>query len=520
MKNLLYLLISIVWTFIIAFNVLTFINLQLWNTSQNNIANLTIATIFLVINLIFITILFCNSIKDFIFVLYFHLYLKKKLRQNTKNKNNLLVKKNSKVLLLYTTCNDFDPESLLASSNQNYSNYEVYILDDSYDKKYIDKINQFAKENPWIKVIRRKDRKGFKAGNINNFLQNYNINYDYFVLLDSDEIIPEDFITKTLNYFNNNHVGIVQANHKGTRGKNLFSNIAQLGIYPSWTTFISVKNKYGIVTLNGHGAMISKECYEMSGGFPEIVAEDLGFTINSVNAGYQIVFANDIICEEVFPIDYLAFKKRAIKWTQGNVEFCKKYIFKIFKLKIPFFKKVDLWLSVTSLSLSVLSIFILIINFAILYPIGFNYKNMHWSLWVELVLMIILIITPFINDFIFLFKKINFFKLLFYILFCALLYTSTIVCSIKTLILSLLGKKAKFIITPKFESKYTIWDAIKFNWLEIIVATILLVAIVIIHLYLPEYKIVGTIILSILSISLYSTIFLTSISNKFVKISI
>ena len=235
--------------------------MQLWNTSQNNIANLTIATIFLVINLIFITILFCNSIKDFIFVLYFHLYLKKKLRQNTKNKNNLLVKKNSKVLLLYTTCNDFDPESLLASSNQNYSNYEVYILDDSYDKKYIDKINQFAKENPWIKVIRRKDRKGFKAGNINNFLQNYNINYDYFVLLDSDEIIPEDFITKTLNYFNNNHVGIVQANHKGTRGKNLFSNIGQLGIYPSWTTFISVKNKYGIVTLNGHGAMISKECY-------------------------------------------------------------------------------------------------------------------------------------------------------------------------------------------------------------------------------------------------------------------
>ena len=435
MKNWLYLLITIIWTFILSFNILLFVEL-FFEITKFNLLNFSIAITFLIINLIFITILFCNSIKDFIFVLYYYIAFKRS--QNSTILQNNIIQNNPKVILLYTTCNDFDEKSLKKCIKQKYSNFETFILDDSNNSKYIEKINNFIKKYPEIKIIRRENREGFKAGNINNFLQNYHIDYDYFVLLDSDEIIPNDFIIKCLPYFNNKKIGVVQANHKGTRSNNWFSFYGELGVYPSWTTFISIKNKYGTVTLNGHGAMISKECYQQSGGFPPIVAEDLGFTINLLNSGYQIAFAREIICEEVFPIDYLAFKKRAIKWTQGNIEFFKKYFLKILKLKIPFFQKLDLWLSITSLSLTIFSLFILIINFSILYPLGFNYASSNQLiLWIEFALMIIFAITPFINDFIFLIKRMNFFKLIFYILFCLLLYTSLIVCTIKTLLLSL-----------------------------------------------------------------------------------
>ncbi|WP_051122405.1 glycosyltransferase [Mesomycoplasma moatsii] len=340
--------------------------------------------------------------------------------------------------MLYTTCNDFDQQSLIKSAQQNYENYDVYILDDSYDKKYIKQIDEFVKKyKDKFKLIRRENREGFKAGNINNFLKNYDLEYDYFVLLDSDEIIPNNFISETLKYFVDEKIGIVQANHKGTRGQNLFDSIGELGIYPAWTAFIKVKNEYGVVTLNGHGAIISRKCYEDTNGFPPLVAEDLAFTINLMNKGYRVLFAEDVICEEVFPIDYLAFKKRSIKWTQGNIQFFKVMWLKMLKLNISFFKKIDLWLSTTSLSLSVFSIFVVIINFSILYPLGFKYSH----LYILLVFMIVFLITPFINDFIFLVNKIKFWKLLSYILFCLMLYTSMIVCSIKTLILTLLGKK-------------------------------------------------------------------------------
>lgn len=413
--------------------------------------------------------------------------------------------------MLYTTCNDFDQQSLIKSAQQNYENYDVYILDDSYDKKYIKQIDEFVKKyKDKFKLIRRENREGFKAGNINNFLKNYDLEYDYFVLLDSDEIIPNNFISETLKYFVDEKIGIVQANHKGTRGQNLFDSIGELGIYPAWTAFIKVKNEYGVVTLNGHGAIISRKCYEDTNGFPPLVAEDLAFTINLMNKGYRVLFAEDVICEEVFPIDYLAFKKRSIKWTQGNIQFFKVMWLKMLKLNISFFKKIDLWLSTTSLSLSVFSIFVVIINFSILYPLGFKYSH----LYILLVFMIVFLITPFINDFIFLVNKIKFWKLLSYILFCLMLYTSMIVCSIKTLILTLLGKKAKFIITPKNEQKYSFWEAIKINWLELLIANLLVIWMILIWIYLPEYKFLGIAILSILTISLYSTIFLTLLSNK------
>lgn len=483
------------------------------NNDIQNSKNPIVVSIFIAINFIFITILFCNSIKDFIFIVFYHLFVKKKkikiLNQTSLSQSYKKIK--PKVILLYTTCNDFDSQSLIKSSQQNYENYEVYILDDSYEQKYINQIDEFVKKHKnKFKLVRRKNREGFKAGNINNFLKNKNLEYDYFVLLDSDEIIPNNFISETLKYFVNEKIGVVQANHKGTRGKNLFDSTGELGIYPAWTAFIKIKNEYGVVTLNGHGAIISRKCYEDTKGFPSLVAEDLAFTINLMDKGYKVVFADDVICEEVFPIDYLAFKKRSIKWTQGNIQFFKAMWLKMLKLNISFFKKIDLWLSTTSLSLSIFSIFVVIINFSILYPLGFK----HSHLYILLIFMVIFLITPFINDFIFLIKKIKFWKLLFYILFCLMLYTSMIVCSIKTLILTLLGKKAKFIITPKNQKKYSFWEAIKINWLELLIANLLVIWMILIWIYLPEYKFLGIAILSILTISLYSTIFLTLLSNK------
>lgn len=235
---------------------------------------------------------------------------------NTIYKNNEIICKSinsKKVLLIYTTRNDFDEFSLLCSMNQNYSNYEVFILDDSNDEKYINEINKFVSRfSKGVSVIRRRTNNGFKAGNINNFLSKFK-NYDYFVLLDADEIIPNDFIEKSIKYFDDEKVGIVQSNHTSNRYSNLFERIGSIGIFPGASMSLTMRNKYGIPTLYGHGAMISKDCYETNGGFPEIVSEDIGFLIDSLYNGYKIIFANDIICDERFPVDYLSFRKRSVK---------------------------------------------------------------------------------------------------------------------------------------------------------------------------------------------------------------
>jgi cellulose synthase/poly-beta-1,6-N-acetylglucosamine synthase-like glycosyltransferase len=106
------------------------------------------------------------------------------------------------------------------------------------------------------------------------------------------------------------------------------------------------------MSLLGHGAMVSRACYVAAGGFPHLVAEDLCFSIEARIRGYYVAFAEDIVCEEEYPVDYLAFKKRHSKWTQGNMEFIRTYTGRIFASSLSWLEKLDIVLFTYNLPLT------------------------------------------------------------------------------------------------------------------------------------------------------------------------
>ena len=66
--------------------------------------------------------------------------------------------------------------------------------------------------------------------NIKSILGLDKTDYDYFVVLDRDEILPTDYINKVLKYFiYDKNCGAVQARHKATKGNNLFQRL--LGLF-------------------------------------------------------------------------------------------------------------------------------------------------------------------------------------------------------------------------------------------------------------------------------------------------
>ena len=215
-----------------------------------------------ILNAVFISYFWLNGLKDIIYVSTY--YVRKHSYKNG-FKKSLFIDDSKKVILVYCTANDFVPECLLESMQQDYRTFETVILDDSSQESYKKEIDAFA-EKYNVTVIRRKDRKGFKAGNINNYLKGKK-DYDYFVLLDSDEIIPSDFIKKALAYFNKNtNLGILQATHVASRNRNSFMDTLAIGVDSHWPVYQNVKHRYGFLSLLGHGAMISRECYEAGGG--------------------------------------------------------------------------------------------------------------------------------------------------------------------------------------------------------------------------------------------------------------
>ncbi|MBU4693761.1 glycosyltransferase [Mycoplasma zalophidermidis] len=381
-----------------------------------------------------------------------------------------------RVVLAYCTYNDFNPKALIQSMKQNYNNFKTVILDDSSNPQIKNEIDVFSKKYPNIDVIRRENHVGFKAGNINNYFLN-NSNWDYFVILDSDEVIPPNFIVDSLKYFSYfKKIGVVQANHKSINEKNDFQRFFGTTILSGCTTSLTAKNLSGVVTLFGHGAMISKECYDSVNGFPQLVSEDNAFSAYILMKGYYVYFAPDIICGEEFPTNYLAFKKRQTKFTLGNMQLNSDGVLKnIFKSKLNFFFKWDL---ISHFMLIYLTVILGFFFMAINTLIYFMEQNLFYKNLTILAISLFFIFIPWIKEYIIQFKYNSWIKIFIFILLSTFMIYSLFLITLKAVVLKLFGKKPKFIVTPKENEKITFKMFLRANWFELLLSIIIICLIV------------------------------------------
>lgn len=481
-KNpILYIVMLFVWTALAVFlwyNFITcLINENYFNIPIENISTAVrvLAKILLAFNAIFISYFWLNGVKDFIYVVWYYCNKKRLMKRYQDIIDVDTSNANDRVLLVYCTCNDFDGSSLLKSMQQNYTNFKTVILDDSKDAEYMQMVDSFAKEHD-VEVIRRDNRIGFKAGNINNYLMREDVknSYDYVVILDSDEILPSNYIRESLKYFYKyDNIGIVQANHISTRNRNFFMKLFHIGVNSHWPTYQTMKHFYGFSTMLGHGAMIKRDCYLSAGGFPNLVAEDLCLSIEARGSGYYVAFAPNIICEEEYPIDYVAFKKRHSKWTQGNLEFIKRYTGKIAKSKMKWYEKMDIVLFTYNLPLTAIFAFFIFSNLVFAPLLNINLGRVY-ALWM-IIPTIIFFFSPMLNDFLTWTFRLNPLRNLVYFICVIILYGSMLTTSLISAVLGMFGKKAKFIVTPKSSQKITFGFMLKFQWQEYVFSTILLI---------------------------------------------
>lgn len=267
----------------------------------------------------------------------------------------LLLHETPPVAILYTTCNDFIQESVESCLHISYPNYTLYILDDGDDPAIRSKIDAYAEENPdWVKVIRRPNREGYKAGNLNNALEHH-VTEPYFAVVDADEIVPANFLNKLVPYLlNDPDCGFVQANHRCDENSDTkLQEDMRIGIDVHWKWYQPLRNKFGFVMFLGHGALLRRSCWDEVGGFDELVSEDLAYAISIRERGYYGIFAEDVMCIEAFPESVQAFRVRHVKWTRGTCEFLHRWAIKLIRSrKIPLIEKLDILFPTANLPLT------------------------------------------------------------------------------------------------------------------------------------------------------------------------
>ena len=279
------------------------------------------------------------------------------------------------VAILYTTYNDFVEQSVQSCIDQDYPNFKVYLLDDSTNKDYMEKVDAFAEKHPdKLEVVRRSNRKAFKAGNMNNGLSHFAVDEPYFAIADADEILPANFLSKLVPVMeSDDNCGFVQANHScNPQNNNALGKAMGIGINIHWEYYQPLRNAYGFVMFLGHGALIRRKCWEEIGGFPDIVSEDLGFAIEARNLGYRGRFVKDVMCYEDFPDSVRSFRIRHMKWTRGTCEFLHKRFKTLITAKnITWTEKLDILFPTLNLPLTLIYFFFMVIaNLGIPYFFG------------------------------------------------------------------------------------------------------------------------------------------------------
>ena len=292
-----------------------------------------------------------------------------------------------KVALLYLTMNDFDEEAVLSCVNQKYPNFDLFILDDSTDgqiKAKIDKFREGIDTKPLI--IRRPDRKAYKAGNLNYALNMIHKDYDYFAVCDADGILPSDFLKKLVPYFSiDDSIGFVQANQRSNPKQAMefaknFSFLTNI----HWKYYVPARDRFGFLIFYGHGGLIKISTWKEAGGFPETVTEDLAFSSIIRARGYKGIFVPDVICHEDFPKNYARFRRRNERWIKGTTEYLLKWYLGLFISKnVSLPEKLDILLASGNLLLALPFLIYLLIA-GIFLPFSLS----HFDLQIPLIMKV------------------------------------------------------------------------------------------------------------------------------------
>lgn len=277
---------------------------------------------------------------------------------------------NAPVAVLYTTKNDFNAEAAESCVNQDYPNMRVYLLDDSTETEEKELVNRFHRLHPTrTTLVRRRHKNGFKAGNLNHALRTAARDCRYFAVVDSDEIVPPNFVSRAVRHFSlDPRIGFVQANHRySTDSTSRFARDMSQSVDLHWERFLSPRNRFGFVMFYGHGAVIRRDVWEAVGGFPEVVSEDIAFSVMVRMKGSGGVFLKDLVAYEEFPNSFVRFVTRELKVVRGTLEFLAKYSRSlVFSSSVSLTEKVDLLLSLSVLYLAApFLLFVILANVAV-----------------------------------------------------------------------------------------------------------------------------------------------------------
>lgn len=216
---------------------------------------------------------------------------------------------------------------------------EIQVLDDSTDetiKIVAAKVEEKFKLGFNIQHVRRESRKGFKAGALKEGMKS--ATGEFIAIFDADFVPQKDFLMKTIPYFKNEKIGMVQTRWEHLNGDySILTKAQALALDGHFVIEQNVRNKAGFfINFNGTGGVWRKAAIEDAGNWhDDTLTEDLDLSYRAQLNGWKFIFLRDFISPAELPSEINALKAQQFRWTKGAIETAKKILPKVLKSKMP-----------------------------------------------------------------------------------------------------------------------------------------------------------------------------------------
>jgi cellulose synthase (UDP-forming) len=232
-------------------------------------------------------------------------------------------------------------DTFLLIKSIDYKNKQVYFLDDSSLEEYKKEAEELAEEFDLI-LFRRKERRGAKAGIINDCLKN--LTQKYVVVFDADQNPMPGFLNELVSLMEKDEkLAFIQTPQFYSNIEE--SNVARGAAFQQAVFYEYIcegKSSSGSMFCCGTNIIFRREALKEVGGFDESsVTEDFATSVKFHIKGFKSLYYNHVSTFGMGPIDLKGYFRQQFRWATGTISVLKKIIWRF--ITRPFSLKPVQW---------------------------------------------------------------------------------------------------------------------------------------------------------------------------------
>lgn len=248
----------------------------------------------------------------------------------------------------------------------------IQLLDDGHGHQHDElaaAVRAVMPEGVNFQILRRGDRKGFKAGNLAFGL--IHSDAPFVAVLDADFVPPPDFLRRTVPVLiADSGLAFVQSRWgHANRSANWLTRVQGLLLDSHFAVEQEARFRAGMpLSFNGSAGVWNRTAIEQGGGWTgDTLTEDLDLSMRCMMQGWRGAMVSDLVVPGELPQTAAAWRAQQARWTKGHAQVASKLLPQLWTSGLPLWKKAAMTMQMCQFAFYMLAFASAVISLTLMY---------------------------------------------------------------------------------------------------------------------------------------------------------